>query len=74
MSEEEKRLQDALANGGEISSPSLGAAIYASRFAANILHNLRRNRSYGTKLLPPMVPSLLPQKPVDPDYSDDDLK
>ncbi|XP_071715636.1 cyclic nucleotide-gated ion channel 1-like [Rutidosis leptorrhynchoides] len=71
--EEEKRLQDALAKAaGETSSPSLGAAIYASRFAANILHKLR-NRSHSTKILPPIVPSMLPQKPVDPDFSDEDL-
>ncbi|KAI3693447.1 hypothetical protein L6452_33282 [Arctium lappa] len=67
--EEEKRLQDALAKGGENSSPSLGAAIYASRFAANILHNLKRNRSNSPKLLPTMGLSMLPQKPVDPDFS-----
>lgn len=74
--ENEKRLQEVLAKGGETASPSLGAAIYASRFAANILHNLRRNRSYGTKLLSPTVAPtlLLPQKPVEPDFGDDDLE
>ncbi|KAI3693450.1 hypothetical protein L6452_33285 [Arctium lappa] len=67
--EEEKRLQDALAKGGENSSPSLGVAIYASRFAANILPNLKRNHSNRPKLLPTMGLSMLPQKPVDPDFS-----
>ncbi|RDX82132.1 Cyclic nucleotide-gated ion channel 1, partial [Mucuna pruriens] len=43
--EEENRLKDALAKAGG-SSPSLGATIYASRFAANALRLLRRN---GTK-------------------------
>ncbi|XP_023728303.1 cyclic nucleotide-gated ion channel 1 [Lactuca sativa] len=72
--EEERRLQEALAKGGETASPSLGAAIYASRFAANILRNLRRNPSHGTKLMAPVVPTLLPQKPVEPSFSDDDLE
>ncbi|KAK9067538.1 hypothetical protein SSX86_011649 [Deinandra increscens subsp. villosa] len=58
--EEKRQVQDALAN--TISSPSLGATIYASRFAVNMLHNLRTNTP---KLLPP----LLPLKPVDPDFS-----
>ncbi|KAI3756879.1 hypothetical protein L1987_56703 [Smallanthus sonchifolius] len=75
--EEEKRLlllQDAaLANVGG-GSPSLGAAIYASRFAANILHNLRTNRAHTPKLLPPVIPSLLPLKPVDPDFNAPDLE
>ncbi|XP_024996086.1 cyclic nucleotide-gated ion channel 1 [Cynara cardunculus var. scolymus] len=69
LREEEKRLRDALAKVGESSSPSLGAAIYASRFASNMLHNLKRNRSNSPKLLPTMVLSMLPQKPVDPDFS-----
>lgn len=75
--EEEKRLQEALAKAAaagqtETPSPSLGAAIYASRFAANILHNLRRNHSHGTNLLLPVVPTLLPQKPLEPHFTDDD--
>ena len=64
MLEEEKRLHDALAKGGETSSPSLGATIYASRFASNMLHKMKRNRSH--------TPRLLPQKPVDPDFSADE--
>ncbi|KAF5816816.1 putative potassium channel, voltage-dependent, EAG/ELK/ERG, rmlC-like jelly roll [Helianthus annuus] len=60
----EAEVQDALANTAAGTSPSLGAAIYASRFAANILHNLRRtNHSLTPKLSP------LPLKPVDPDFS-----
>ncbi|PWA58283.1 cyclic nucleotide-gated ion channel 1 [Artemisia annua] len=67
--EEEKRLHDALAKGGETSSPSLGATIYASRFASNMLHKMKRNRSHTPRLLPQ---SVLPQKPVDPDFSADE--
>ncbi|PWA33455.1 hypothetical protein CTI12_AA624760 [Artemisia annua] len=67
--EEEKRLQDALAKGGETSSSSLRATIYASKFATNMLHKLKRNRSQAPKLMPP---SLLPQKPVDLDFSAED--
>ncbi|KAL9992168.1 putative cyclic nucleotide-binding domain, Ion transport domain, rmlC-like jelly roll [Helianthus debilis subsp. tardiflorus] len=60
----EAEVQDTLANTAAGTSPSLGAAIYASRFAANILHNLRRtNHSLTPKLSP------LPLKPVDPDFS-----
>ncbi|PWA35230.1 cyclic nucleotide-gated ion channel 1 [Artemisia annua] len=69
---EEKRLHDALAKGGETSSPSLGATIYASRFASNMLHKMKRNRSHTPRLLPQ---SVLPQKPIDPDFSaDEDLE
>ncbi|XP_076903502.1 cyclic nucleotide-gated ion channel 1-like [Bidens hawaiensis] len=58
----EKEVRDALANTTAAAAPSLGAAIYASRFAANILHNVRRTNT--PKLSP------LPQKPVDPDFSE----
>ncbi|KAI7737884.1 hypothetical protein M8C21_032148 [Ambrosia artemisiifolia] len=62
----EAQAQNALANTAAAAgtSPSLGAAIYASRFAANILHNLRTNHSHNPKLLP------LPLKPIDPDFSE----
>nr|KYP72139.1 Cyclic nucleotide-gated ion channel 1 [Cajanus cajan] len=68
--EEENRLQDALAKAGG-SSPSLGATIYASRFAANALRLLRRN---GTKKgrVPERLPPMLPQKPAEPDFTADE--
>ncbi|KAL7125702.1 hypothetical protein ABFS83_14G134200 [Erythranthe nasuta] len=47
-----------------VDSPSIGAAVYASRFATNMLTNLRRNNIPSPKL-----PTLLPQKPAEPDFS-----
>ncbi|XVF10034.1 hypothetical protein REPUB_Repub07fG0149000 [Reevesia pubescens] len=67
LREEENRLQDALANAGG-SSPSLGATIYASRFAANALRALRRNRSRKARVLE-RVPPMLLQKPAEPDFT-----
>lgn len=69
LREEEGRLQNALAKEGG-TSPSLGATIYASRFAANALRALRRNHAPGAKL-PYMTPTLLLQKPIEPDFSAD---
>ncbi|KAI9160013.1 hypothetical protein LWI28_004271 [Acer negundo] len=60
----ENRLQYALANAGG-SSPSLGATIYASRFAVNALGAIRRN---STQKAERVLPILL-QKPADPDLS-----
>ncbi|XWS37956.1 hypothetical protein CRYUN_Cryun19dG0089600 [Craigia yunnanensis] len=65
LREEENRLQDALANAGG-SSPSLGATIYASRFAANALRALRRTRKAR---VPERVPPILLQKPAEPDFT-----
>ncbi|XVE64355.1 hypothetical protein DITRI_Ditri07aG0094600 [Diplodiscus trichospermus] len=70
LREEENRLQDALANAGG-SSPSLGATIYASRFAANALRALRRNRSRKARV-PERVPPLLLQKPAEPDFTSEE--
>ncbi|XVF12638.1 hypothetical protein REPUB_Repub08aG0136200 [Reevesia pubescens] len=67
LREEENRLQDALANAG-VSSPSLGATIYASRFAANALRALRRNRTRKARV-PDRVPPMLLQKPAEPDFA-----
>ncbi|KAH6814907.1 cyclic nucleotide gated channel 1 [Perilla frutescens var. frutescens] len=64
LRQEENRLQDALAKGGG-TSPSLGATIYASRFAANALRALRRN---GTARKTRISPILL-QKPAEPDFT-----
>ncbi|KAK7320865.1 hypothetical protein VNO77_30751 [Canavalia gladiata] len=68
--EEENRLQDALAKANG-SSPSLGATIYASRFAANALRLLRRN---GTKKarVQERIPPMLLQKPAEPDFTADE--
>lgn len=67
LREEENRLQDALANGGG-SSPSLGATIYASRFAANALRALRNKRSKKARM-PERMPPMLLQKPAEPDFT-----
>ncbi|KAK6936712.1 Ion transport domain [Dillenia turbinata] len=70
LREEEGRLQDALARGSG-SSPSLGATIYASRFAANALRLLRRNATRKTRLHDRISPILL-QKPAEPDFTAED--
>ncbi|KAG8390394.1 hypothetical protein BUALT_Bualt01G0078800 [Buddleja alternifolia] len=67
LREEENRLQDALAKGGG-SSPSLGATIYASRFAANALRLLRRNSTRKTRM-PERISPILLQKPAEPDFT-----
>ncbi|XP_016433142.2 cyclic nucleotide-gated ion channel 1-like [Nicotiana tabacum] len=70
LHEEENRLQDALARGSG-SSPSLGATIYASRFAANALRALRRNTSKKARMTDRISPILL-QKPAEPDFTAED--
>ncbi|XP_028077585.1 cyclic nucleotide-gated ion channel 1-like [Camellia sinensis] len=70
LREEENRLQDALAMGGG-SSTSLGATIYASRFAANALRTLRRNGARRARLPERRQPMLL-QKPAEPDFTAED--
>lgn len=69
LREEENRLQDALTKGGG-SSPSLGAAIYASRFAANALRALRRSGTRKVRI-ERLFPILL-QKPAEPDFTAED--
>ncbi|KAK7332752.1 hypothetical protein VNO80_29507 [Phaseolus coccineus] len=62
----EDKLQDALTKD-DGSTLSLGATIYASRFAANALRNLRENNRQNRmqqRLLP-----LLPPKPAEPDFT-----
>ncbi|KAL5989304.1 Cyclic nucleotide-gated ion channel 1 [Asimina triloba] len=66
--QEEDKLQAALARGAGSSSPSLGATIYASRFAANALRALRRNGARKTRL-PDRLPPMLLQKPAEPDFT-----
>ncbi|KAL2556192.1 Cyclic nucleotide-gated ion channel 1 [Forsythia ovata] len=70
LREEENRLQDALAKGGS-SLPSLGATIYASRFAANALRALRRNKTRKSRIPERILPILL-QKPAEPDFTAED--
>nr|AWN82508.1 cyclic nucleotide-gated channel 7 [Nicotiana tabacum] len=67
LREEEDRLQAALENE-TANIPSLGATIYASRFAANALRVLRRNHLKGSKSSSRVSPLLL-QKPAEPDFS-----
>lgn len=71
LQEEEDRLQDALAREEGGSSPSLGATIYASRFAANALRALRKTGARKARL-PERIPPMLLQKPAEPDFSVDD--
>uniref|UniRef100_A0A7N0UAH1 Cyclic nucleotide-binding domain-containing protein n=1 Tax=Kalanchoe fedtschenkoi TaxID=63787 RepID=A0A7N0UAH1_KALFE len=70
---EEQRLQNALHQAGG-SSPSFLATIYASRFAANALRNLRKNSGSGKRgrLLAERLPPIMLQKPAEPDFTDDD--
>ncbi|KAK7338053.1 hypothetical protein VNO77_18650 [Canavalia gladiata] len=66
LREAEDKLQDALANE-DGSTLSLGATIYASRFAANAIRHLRENNRHNRmsqRLLP-----LLPPKPAEPDFT-----
>ncbi|KAK9147285.1 hypothetical protein Scep_006042 [Stephania cephalantha] len=70
LREEEDKLQDALAKGGG-SSPSLGATIYASRFAANALRAIRRSGTRKARLQERLSPILL-QKPAEPDFTSED--
>jgi cyclic nucleotide gated channel, plant len=67
LREEENRLQDALAKEGG-SSPSLGATIYASRFAANVLRAIRKNGSRKPRV-PERLPPMMLQKPTEPDFT-----
>ncbi|XP_044506165.1 cyclic nucleotide-gated ion channel 1-like [Mangifera indica] len=64
---EENRLQDALSKASG-NSPSLGATIYASRFAANLLRAIRRNGTRKARV-PERVPPMLLQKPAEPDFT-----
>ncbi|GKA81195.1 cyclic nucleotide-gated ion channel 1-like protein [Tanacetum coccineum] len=68
--EEENRLQNALTGAGG-SSPSLGATIYASRFAANALHALRRNSARKAKISEKLPPLML-QKSSELDFTAED--
>ncbi|OWM70388.1 hypothetical protein CDL15_Pgr027344 [Punica granatum] len=69
LQEAEDWLQDALFKEGS-NSPSLGAAIYASRFAANALHAIRNGSSQSGRM-PQRLSPLLPQKPAEPNFAAD---
>lgn len=60
---EESNLHAAMVATDVATSPSLGAALYASRFATNVLRNLRRHKSNKARTL------MLLQKPAEPDFS-----
>ncbi|KAJ1413776.1 RmlC-like jelly roll fold [Sesbania bispinosa] len=64
--EAEEKLQDVLANE-DGSTLSLGATIYASRFAANALRALRENNRHNR--MPQRLLPLLPPKPAEPDFT-----
>ncbi|VAI88826.1 unnamed protein product [Triticum turgidum subsp. durum] len=67
LREKEERLQLAIVNDG--STPlSFGAAIYASRFARNMMRILRRNATRKARLQE-RVPARLLQKPAEPNFS-----
>ncbi|KAB2600822.1 cyclic nucleotide-gated ion channel 1-like [Pyrus ussuriensis x Pyrus communis] len=70
LREEEDRLQDALTRDAG-TSPSILAAVYASKFAANALRGLRQKGKRDTRPSPTLLPllPLLPQKPAEPDFT-----
>ncbi|KAL8541038.1 hypothetical protein ACS0TY_002360 [Phlomoides rotata] len=69
LEEAEDRRQEALSSEG--GGPSLHTVIYASRFANNMIRNLRRHHPPNT-LSSPRLPTLLPQKPAEPDFTAQD--
>ncbi|XVF80224.1 hypothetical protein PTKIN_Ptkin15bG0054000 [Pterospermum kingtungense] len=70
LREAEDKLQDALAKEyGSGTTPSLGATLYASKFAANALRTLRNNIGSQSARLSQRLPPLLPQKPAEPDFT-----
>jgi cyclic nucleotide gated channel len=67
LREKEERLQLAIVNDGS-TSLGFGAAIYASRFARNMMRILRRNSTRKARLQE-RVPARLLQKPAEPNFS-----
>ncbi|KAK3133818.1 hypothetical protein QOZ80_6AG0541490 [Eleusine coracana subsp. coracana] len=67
LHEKEKRLQFAIVNDSSTSLSFL-AAIYASRFAGNMIRILRRNATRKARLQG-RVPARLLQKPAEPNFS-----
>ena len=64
--EKEKRLQAAIVSD-DSTKLSIGAALYASRFAGNIMRILRRNATQKARLQE-RVPVRLLQKPAEPNF------
>jgi cyclic nucleotide gated channel len=64
--EKEKRLQAAIVSD-DSTKLSLGAALYASRFAGNMMRILRRNATRKARLQE-RVPARLLQKPAEPNF------
>ncbi|CAL5038787.1 unnamed protein product [Urochloa decumbens] len=67
LRQKEKRLKFAIANEGS-TSLSFMAALYASRFAGNMIRILRRNATRKARLQE-RVPARLLQKPAEPNFS-----
>ncbi|GER34324.1 cyclic nucleotide gated channel 1 [Striga asiatica] len=78
LREEEGRLRDALARDGSSGGGpmSFGAAIYASRFAANALRGLKRSggRKVRAAVGQERMPAMLLQKPAEPDFTAEEDK
>lgn len=68
---EENKFQAALSRNNVKASPSLGATIYASRFAANAL---RAHRQRTMELPARIAPLIKLQKPTEPDFSAEDAE
>ena len=67
---EETAQNEAFANQQGSSTPSLGATIYASRFAKTMLRSLKRNNIIGEENETSIVPLISPPpKPVEPDFT-----
>ena len=64
--EKEMRFQAAIVGDGS-TSRSLGAALYASRFAGNMMRILRKNATRKARLQE-RVPVRLLQKPAEPNF------
>ncbi|ERN05005.1 hypothetical protein AMTR_s00053p00015490 [Amborella trichopoda] len=65
--EEDRLMRAAMARDGSTMSPSLGAAVYVSRFAAIALRNAR----LGRRRVPDRTPLVRLQKPAEPDFGSD---
>ncbi|KAH9619545.1 hypothetical protein KSS87_021313 [Heliosperma pusillum] len=64
--------EDGLPREGGSSPPSLGATILVSRFAANVLRNLRRKSPPNARIPTPRSPLLSLPKPAEPDFTSED--
>ncbi|KAI5070246.1 hypothetical protein GOP47_0014589 [Adiantum capillus-veneris] len=71
LKEEEENLRNAMQeNSSSLNHLSLGAALFASRFAANAMRGVHRLRALNTVEV--SRPSLKLQKPAEPDFSGED--